>query len=119
MYQRLQDLEEATRTFLTPKVKILTPELGSFSEIDIGEYVTFEMVLDSFGNNSVLCLSIFTSPTYMSEEFQVEEDRLLGITRQDDSNMQIEMGLQVTLVQIDAIGMFTLHSLTIFLPLFL
>ena len=69
IYRRLDDLEQTTRTIVAQKSKTLSPELGSFSEIDAGESATFEFVLDGFKGTDVLCISLISSPSYMCEEF--------------------------------------------------
>jgi len=66
LYQRLHDLEEITRSFLKPRSKVLEPGMGSFSELDVEESAEFELSLESFGTNDVLCLVVIASRDYMS-----------------------------------------------------
>ena len=91
-----------TKSFLKSKSKILAPDLGSFCEIDVGEEETFEIVLDNFGTNDVLCITVNASPSYMTEEFFIEENedkRLLKSDTTEMDNVLSVPGLDVVLTK--------------------
>ena len=71
LYQRLHDLEEVTNRLLAPKSKLLQPGCASFGEVDVDDSVNFDIVLDSFSTNDVLCLTVQSSPSYMSNCFKL------------------------------------------------
>jgi hypothetical protein len=96
-------LEETTRIFLAPKSTPLSPELGSFSELDPGEFSLFDFNLDVFGNNDVFCLSLLASPSYMTEEFETEAyiNPLRTNSSDLDSNLSKDK-LEITFYQVSS-----------------
>ena len=103
LYQRLHDLEEVTNRLLTPKSKLLQPGCASYGEVDVDDTISFDIVLDNFSTNDVLCLTVESSPSYMSEEFLQQDLEDKKVFRSEYSaNALSEMkkpGLDVIITQ--------------------
>lgn len=91
-YRRLSDLDQKTKKIAAQIAKKISPDLGSFSEVDAGESANFEIDLTGFTATDVLCLTVLCSPTYMCEEFLSDEADAKLPGRQFDIDSSDDVG---------------------------
>lgn len=68
LYQRLNDLEKMTMSFLNERPIRLNNQHDTFSDIDKGSTQQFELSVSDFLHEEVLCLSIVSIPDCVNDE---------------------------------------------------